>query len=66
MSIKLPILQLSLSFGLAPECQDKELEVYVCLTYMHTYVHTYLHDMYRLQCTCVSNGSRELHHSYYI
>ena len=47
MSIKLPILQLSLSFGLAPECQDKELEVYICLTYyMHTYVRTYVRTLY--------------------
>jgi len=29
-------------------------------------VHSYLRGTYRLQYACASNGSRELHHSYYI
>jgi len=29
-------------------------------------VGTFVRGTYRLQCACASNGSRELHHSYYI
>ena len=32
-----------------------------------SYVRTYVvRGTYRLQCACASNGSGELHHSYYI
>ena len=34
-------------------------------TYVRMCIHTYIHGTYHSQCACVSNGSRELHHSYY-